>query len=84
MKRYSVWLKWGSIILCLLGLGGLGMGLLLPGGYHPSEITSRSGKSAVVELDRKSDAVSKQLKEMLEQANLGESNTLTHRVFVLP
>jgi hypothetical protein len=82
MKRFSAWLKWGSIILCLLGLGGLGMGLLLPGSYHPSEITPTSGKSAFVELEKKSDAASKQLREMLEQANLGEVNTLTHRVFV--
>ena len=82
MKRASVWLQCGFVILCLLGVVALGMGFLLPVGYHPNEIAAGNMKSPVSDLDKKSEVLSRQLKGLLGESNLGDGTPSAHRVFV--
>jgi len=82
MKKGSNWLLVGSIALSLLGCIGLVVGMLMPGEWKPVESGAATGKSVVPDLKKKSEAVSNQLKEIVDRPTYPGTNALSHRVFV--
>ena len=82
MKKVSLWLGLGTGVLLLLGVVGLVLGLVMPGGLTLPEAIPAGGKSPLSEIRKKSDLLSKQLADLLERPAFPGANPLPHRVFV--
>jgi len=82
VKKVSLWLGLGTAVLFFLGVVGLVLGLVMPGGLTPPESIPTGGKSPLSEIRKKSDLLSKQLADLLERPAFPGANPLPHRVFV--
>jgi len=82
VKKVSLWLGLGTGVLLLLGVVGLVLGLVMPGGLTLPEAIPAGGKSPLSEIRKKSDLLSKQLADLLERPAFPGANPLPHRVFV--
>jgi len=82
VKKASFWLGLGTGVLLLLGVVGIILGLVMPGGLTLPESIPAGGKSPLSEIRKKSDLLSKQLADLLERPAFPGANPLLHRVFV--
>ena len=80
--KISPWLMSGAGALGLVGLVGLALGILLPGGIEPVELTGGGGKSAVAEFKQKAALSTATLAKKSGGKELGNEEGQGHRVFV--
>jgi len=80
--KISPWLMGGAGALFLVGLVGLALGVLMPGGIEPVEVTSGSGKSAVAEFKQKAVLSVAALAKKSGKKDLAVEEWKGHRVFV--
>ena len=80
--KISPWLMGGAGALLLVGLVGLALGVLMPGGVEPVEVTGGGGKSAVAEFKQKAALSTASLGKKSGGKELGNEEGQGHRVFV--
>jgi hypothetical protein len=80
--KISPWLMSGAGALGLVGLVGLALGILLPGGIEPVELTGGGGKSVVAEFKQKAALSTATLAKKSGGKELGNEEGQGHRVFV--
>ena len=80
--KISPWLTGGTGVLFLVGLVGLGLGVLRPGGIEPVEAPGGGGKSAVGEFKQKAALSVAALAKKSGKKDLAVEEWKGHRVFV--
>ena len=80
--KISPWLMGGAGALFLVGLVGLALGVLMPGGVEPVEATGGGGKSAVAEFKQKAALSVASLAKKSGIKDLAVEEWKGHRVFV--
>jgi hypothetical protein len=80
--KISPWLMGGAGALFVVGLVGLVLGVLLPGGLEPVEAPGSGGKSAVAEFKQKAALSAAALAEKSGKKDLAVEELKEHRVFV--
>lgn len=80
--KISPWLMIGAGALGVVGLVGLALGVLLPGGIEPVEAAGGGGKSAVAEFKQKAALSTATLAKKSGGRELGNEEGKGHRVFV--
>ena len=80
--KISPWLMGGAGALFLVGLVGLALGVLMPGGIEPIEVTGGGGKSAVAEFKQKAASSVAALAKKSGKKDLAVEEWKGHRVFV--
>ena len=80
--KISPWLMGGAGALFLVGLVGLALGVLMPGGIDPVEVTGGGGKSAVAEFKQKAASSVAALAKKSGKRDLAVEDWKGHRVFV--
>jgi len=80
--KISPWLMGGAGALFLVGLVGLALGVLRPGGIEPVEASGGGGKSAVAEFRQKAALSVAALAKKSGQKDLAVEDWKGHRVFV--
>jgi hypothetical protein len=82
LMKVSPWLMGGAGALGAVGLVGLALGVLLPGGIEPVEATGGGGKSPVAEFKQKAALSTATLAKKSGGKELGKEEGKGHRVFV--
>ena len=80
--KISPWLMGGAGALFVVGLVGLVLGVLLPGGLEPVEAPGSVGKSAVAEFKQKAALSAAALAKKSGKKDLAVVELKEHRVFV--
>jgi hypothetical protein len=80
--KISPWLMGGAGALFVVGLVGLALGVLLPGGIEPFEVPGGGGKSAVVDFKQKAALSKAALVKKSGRKEMGVEDWKGHRVFV--
>jgi hypothetical protein len=80
--KISPWLMGGAGALFVVGLVGLALGVLLPGGIEPAEVPGDGGKSAVVDFKQKAALSTAALVQKSGRKEMGVEDWKGHRVFV--
>jgi len=80
--KISPWLMGGAGVLFLVGLVGMGLGVLRPGGIEPVESPGGDGKSAVGEFKQKAALSVAALAKKSGKKDLAVEEWRGHRVFV--
>lgn len=80
--KISPWLMGGAGALGVVGLVGLALGVLLPGGIEPVEVTGGGGKSAVAEFKQKAVLSTATLAQKSRGKQSANEEGMGHRVFV--
>ena len=80
--KISPWLMGGAGALFLVGLVGLALGVLMPGGIEPVEVTGGGGKSAVAEFKQKAASSVAALAKKSGKKDFAVEEWKGHRVFV--
>ena len=80
--KISPWLMGGAGALFVVGLAGLALGILLPGGLEPFEAPGSGGKSAVAEFKQKAALSAAALTKKSGKKDLAVEELKEHRVFV--
>ena len=80
--KISPWLMGGAGALFVVGLVGLALGVLLPGGLEPVEAPGGSGKSAVADFKQKAALSTAALVQKSGRKEMAAEEWQGHRVFV--
>ena len=80
--KISPWLMGGVGALFVVGLVGLALGVLLPGGIEPIEAPGGGGKSAVANFKQKAALITAALVQKSGRKEMGVEEWKGHRVFV--
>ena len=80
--KISPWLMGGAGALFVVGLVGLALGVLLPGGLEPVEAPGGGGKSAATEFKQKAALSAAALVQKSGRKEMGVEEWKGHRVFV--
>jgi len=80
--KISPWLMGGAGALFLVGLVGLALGILMPGGIEPVEVNGGGGKSAVADFKQKAALSTAALVKKSGRKEMGVGDWKGHRVFV--